>query len=131
MVETGVVISGGNPHYWHLPNGRSGGYLPDSRQLWDVLWELSSSNALDGFAHTHPGSGEPFPSYTDLTTFEAVEAGLGRRVDWWISSSNRTIVIRWNPQLNAYEITPCIKEPNWVRELRILSGISTEMSKVQ
>lgn len=86
-MEAGAVIgAGGKVLYWHLPDGRSGAHLPDSRDLWDVLWE--NRGRVVGFAHSHPGSGAPWPSLTDLTTFSAVERGLGKRLIWWIASSD-------------------------------------------
>ena len=41
---------------------------------------------LAGVAHSHPGGGIPTPSWEDLTTFAAVEDGLGQRLVWWIVS---------------------------------------------
>jgi len=93
-IEAGVVLGQDNEVlYWHLPHTRSGGSLPDSRDLWDVLWE--NRGVVTGFAHTHPGNGLPGPSYTDVTTFAAVEAGLGKRLDWWILSSDSFVLLRW------------------------------------
>ena len=40
MIEAGVVIDRAmNPIFWHLPEGRTAGSIPDTRVLWDVLWE--------------------------------------------------------------------------------------------
>ena len=103
-IETGVVVSlQGEPIHWHLPPGRSAGYLPDSRDLWDVLWE-NRTNLL-GFAHSHPGRGDwPYPSHEDLTTFSAVEAGLGQRLLWWIMSESSVVVYSWvGPGLYDYK----------------------------
>lgn len=80
-METGLVFDRwGRPIFWHLPPDRTGGALPDSRQLWEVLWENREN--LGGVAHTHPWDGPPGPSSTDLTTFAAVEAGLGQKLVW-------------------------------------------------
>lgn len=93
-IETGVVVNlQGEPIFWHLPDNRSTGYLPDSRTLWDVLWE--NRNDLLGFAHSHPGKGYPYPSHEDLTTFAAVEAALGRRLSWWIMSESLIVLFKW------------------------------------
>ncbi len=94
MIEAGVVIGPNGPIYWHLPSGRTGGSIPDSHALWQIFWENRKVRVL-GFAHTHPGSGWPSPSMTDLTTFAAVEAGLGRRLVWWIASSDAISMIHW------------------------------------
>jgi hypothetical protein len=120
MIEAGVVITGAGAVFWHLPNGRTGGSLPDSRQLWDVLWELRKEELL-GFAHSHPGGGIPGPSYTDLTTFAAVELGLGRRLNWWITSSERMILLNWQgPDKLDYQAS-LVEEPDWATQLRINS----------
>ena len=60
--------------------GKSGGSIPDTRDLWEVLWE--NRDRLGGVAHTHPWHGEAWPSTTDVTTFRAVELGLGRELIW-------------------------------------------------
>ena len=92
-MEAGVLLDwDGKPIYWHLPKGRSVAYLPDSRDLWDVIWENRKN--ISGFAHSHPGSGLPSPSHTDLTTFSGIELAIGRRLDWWIISSDRVILAR-------------------------------------
>ncbi len=91
--EEAVVIDiEGHAIHWHCPRGVSGGAIPDSRELWDVLWDNRSSVA--GVAHTHPFDGPAYPSLTDLTTFEAVEAGLGRRLVWWIVTFTEVGVFR-------------------------------------
>lgn len=123
MIEAGVVIDKqGNALHWHLPPGRNTGALPDSRDLWDVLWE--NRDTIAGFAHSHPGSGVTGPSSTDLTTFAAVEAGLGRRLVWWITSSDHLIALRWvGPGRLTYHSVNVDEEPEWVHELRRLSEV--------
>lgn len=117
MIEAGVVITGEGPVYWHLPEGRTGGSLPDSRRLWDVLWELRKEHFL-GFAHSHPGSGVPGPSHTDITTFAAIELGLGRRLAWWITSADRVILLTWiGPEKHKY-MTNLVGEYGWTQQLR-------------
>jgi hypothetical protein len=81
MNEIGLVFdSQGSALYWHLPEGRTATSLPDSRTLWEILWQHRAE--LGGFAHTHPWRGRPDPSMTDITTFEALELGLGRQLLW-------------------------------------------------
>lgn len=122
-IETAAVIGPGDTViHMHEPPGRSISYLPDSQSLWDVSWENKMS--LVGIAHTHPGSGYPGPSRTDLTTFEAMEKGLGRRLKWWILSSTHSILLEWNPVNPGYDVTSFIfppAEPPWMLELRRLS----------
>lgn len=124
MIEAGVVIDiHGEPIHWHLPPGRTGGSLPDSRDLWDVLWKAHTQGILGGFAHSHPGEGIPHPSYTDYTTFLAVQRGLGRDdIIWWITSSDYVIAytIERNNPSNATKTLLAV-EPVWVPELRRLS----------
>ena len=83
----GVII------HWHLPANRSGGFIPDSRDLWEVLWE--NREKLGGIAHTHPWNGEPWPSGTDVTTFAACEAALGKRLLWPVVTLDRMRTFRW------------------------------------
>jgi len=83
MREAGAVIDKHLvPIHWHLPQDRQTSILPDSRTLWEVIWE--HRDVVLGFAHTHPGSGPCGPSSMDTSTFAAIEAGLGRRLTWWI-----------------------------------------------
>jgi proteasome lid subunit RPN8/RPN11 len=116
MLEVGVLIGlDGSPIFWHEPPERTAVSLPDSRKLWDVIWE--NRKTISGFAHSHPGSGIPCPSEEDITTFAAIEAGLGTRLNWWITSSDRMIVCRWDSVCNYinYKIE---QEPIWASELR-------------
>ena len=121
-IEAGVVIDANHrPIYWHVPPDRSGGALPDSRDLWEVLWE--NRDNLQGFAHSHPGSGIPRPSQTDITTFAAVEAGLGARLFWWIISSEAAVLCTWSgPGRLDYDVKRVGYGSSWVPRLRELSN---------
>jgi proteasome lid subunit RPN8/RPN11 len=121
MIEAGVVINkAGEPIHWHMPRNRTNVALPDSRNLWDVLWD-NRENLL-GFAHSHPGAGVPGPSYTDVTTFSAVELALGKRLDWWITSSDSVVVVRYcGPKEYSYQRFAMDAEPSWTNALRALS----------
>lgn len=132
MMETGVVINtNGEPVHWHEPNGRSSGSLPDSRDLWNVLWRAHRDGWLAGVAHSHPGAGIPHPSHEDTSTFVAIERALGRALSWWITSADRLILInRSKDSISVFSnITYGIqtiaveREPFWVPELRRRSGI--------
>jgi hypothetical protein len=94
MLEAGLVFDfqGGLIH-WHLPLDRSGGALPDSRNLWKVLWDNRA--ILGGVAHTHPWNGSPSPSSTDVTTFAAVEKGLGLKLVWPIVTFTEVGYFEW------------------------------------
>lgn len=123
MKEAGVVIGNdGEPAHWHSPDGRSSAYLPDSVSLWEVLRD--GRDEIAGYAHTHPGGGRPGPSVTDVTTFSAVERGLGKRFKWWISSSDETVLVFWTgPDKHDYGVEPVADEPPWVAGLRSASGM--------
>lgn len=93
-METGLVFTEwGVPLFWHIPPDRSMGALPDSRNLWEVLWD--NRKVLGGVAHTHPCSGTAHPSGTDVTTFAAVEAGLGQRLVWPIVTFSEVGYFNW------------------------------------
>jgi len=116
MIETGVVIDlQGVPLHWHTPSNRTSVALPDSRDLWDVLW--NNRQNLQGFAHTHPGRGLPSPSSEDLTTFAAIEAALGQRLSWWIVNEGHVVLLRWEGFYGA-SFVPALP---WTAQLRALS----------
>jgi hypothetical protein len=113
-IEAGVVLDKkGECLHWHLPQGRSVAYLPDSRLLWWVFWDLR--HRLSGFAHSHP-SGVYYPSHEDLTTFAAVEAGLGMRLDWWIVSDDKVTLSHWVE--GEYRTVFVALRPEWVDQLK-------------
>jgi len=120
MMEAGVVISlDGEPLYWHLPGNRTNVALPDSRSLWDIVWE--NREKIAGIAHSHPGAGVPGPSYEDVTTFSAIERALGRRLTWWITSADNAITAVWQgPDKYSYICKLC-KELEWMKTLRQIS----------
>jgi hypothetical protein len=93
-MEAGLVFDfhGGMIH-WHVPPDRSAGALPDSSDLWKILWD--NREILGGVAHTHPWSGAAHPSQTDVTTFAAIEAGLGERLVWPIVTFSEVQYYTW------------------------------------
>ena len=122
-MEAGVVLGlTGEPIYWHVPQGRTEASLPDSHDLWMTFWD--NRDNLSGFAHSHPGSGVPGPSYEDVTTFAAVEKGLGARLEWWIITRDRVAVVWWEgPGRLDYKsraLDPG-NEPDWAPRLRDVS----------
>lgn len=102
MIEVALVFDlDGEVIHWHLPPGRSGGAIPDSRGLWEILWE--NRERLGGVAHTHPWNGRPGPSQTDVTTFAACEAALGKRLLWPIVTFDQVVSFEWvGPDPHAY-----------------------------
>jgi len=86
---------------FHLPHGRTGGSIPDSRDLWALM--MKHRDILGGVAHTHPGKGYPNPSCTDVTTFSACELGLGVRLLWPIATVNSLSLWVWEgPDIYSY-----------------------------
>jgi len=119
MMEAGVLVGFNEEElFWHLPKNRTSGSLPDSRELWDAIWKDRA--IVQGFAHSHPGSGCPAPSHEDVTTFAAVESALGKHLSWWITSSDTLIVVRRKHVGPGYSMS-LVKgdmEPGWVSRLR-------------
>ena len=120
-IEAAVIIDvDGLAIHWHEPPGRSAGHLPDSRDLWSIIWE--HRDRIAGIAHSHPGSGVPGPSWEDITTFAAIEAALGRRLRWWITSADHVIEVLWHgPENHNYagwvvDDNPFLRR--WIAELR-------------
>lgn len=125
MREAAVVVGmDGSAMYWHLPEDRTSGSLPDapsyppSVRLWSFLVE--NMGRVRGIAHSHPGGGVPSPSSTDVETFTLVEKSLGR-LDWWIASSESLVLVRWSDGEGRYVKETILDEPDWVRELRVVS----------
>jgi len=120
-IETGVLF--GFDHevlYWHLPGDRSAGALPDSQKLWEVFRE--NRDKIYGFAHSHPGSGVPGPSWEDVTTFAGIELGLHRRLIWPIVTSDNISNVLWNGpgkyDYVVHQLGGRFHDPSWVAELR-------------
>lgn len=117
MLETAVVVDAeGGVIAWHEPARRSAASIPDSRDLWLVLWD--HRDRLGGLAHSHPGGGQPRPSTEDLTTFAACEAGLGRRLSWWIATTDACVrFVHAGP--GRFDYAPAAPLPTpWLDELR-------------
>ena len=127
-LETALVFdTEGRILQWHLPPGRSGGYLPDSQDLWDTLWahrvKGGGDGRLGGVAHTHPWHGATGYSRTDVTTFAACEAGLGQRLVWPIATFDSLHWFAWQgPGRYDYVEVSAPFELEGLQELRRLSG---------
>jgi hypothetical protein len=123
MREACVVLDrNGQPFHWHLPGDRKACEIPDSRSLWSVLWE--NRERLGGVAHSHPWPGVPAPSQTDVTTFAAIEAALGKRLNWWIVSTDKYVLVHYvqtkikDPYSYVSSEIPWVTQPEWIEELR-------------
>jgi hypothetical protein len=53
--------------------------IPDSRERWQIIWDHRGE--ITEIAHSHPGDFLDF-SNEDLTTMQAVEAGIGHKLIW-------------------------------------------------
>jgi hypothetical protein len=131
FAEAAIVLDlGGRVTLSHLPPGRSAVSLPDSTYLWDHIWRTRLH--VGGVAHLHPGSGEPHPSREDVTTFAAIERGIGRRLRWWISSADMTVRLEWGTYAHGYVTRELWRfrdgEPPWVHFLRGLGDDRTRVS---
>ena len=103
-----------------LPGGGSSVAIPDSRNLWEFIWE--HRDEITGIAHTHPGGGIPGPSYEDLTTFRAIEKGLGKRLEWWIATKDFLSLYVYEDREYVFELVRGIgSDTPWVTELLELS----------
>jgi hypothetical protein len=124
MIETALVFDKqGRILHWHEPPGRSGGSIPDSRNLWDVLWEhrpiaKGGTGRLGGVAHTHPWDGPSGPSQTDVTTFRACEQGLGDLFVWPVVTFTHVTWLRYNPFIDRYMEVPELFPLEGLEELR-------------
>ncbi len=85
-----------------MPLGRTAASLPDSDDLWKVVWNYK--DVIGGIAHTHPWDGKTTASHTDVTTFLAIEKALGKRLLWPIYTMTDSIVYAYG--INGYEVIP-------------------------
>ena len=117
VAEAAVVIDQDDqPTYCHLTEGRTAASIPDSRDLWMVLW--SGRERLAGVAHTHP-AGVDQPSGIDLVTFRACEDGLGRRLSWWIVTPTEVMLCSHDEtDPRGYRCHPDPTPHAWVELLR-------------
>ncbi len=119
-IEAAAVVWPDGTFRLHEPEGRNSVHVPDTQSLWDLAFE--NRGCLEGIAHTHPGSGYPSPSGMDVTTFAAMEKGLGRRLSWWILSSDRSVLVERRG--DGYDVVERIdpsSEPGWMSALRAAS----------
>lgn len=120
MLEAGLIVGlEGQPLCWHTPQNRTSVALPDVRSFWDAIWD--HRHQILGIAHSHPGRGIVAPSHEDITTFIAVEEGLGKRLFWWIVNENHILVMKWESGCYFPTYLAPKETPSWVPELRRLS----------
>ena len=101
MIEAAFVFDkNGEAIHWHLIKGRTEVKIPDSEELWNILW--SNKEEVMGVAHSHPWPGNSSPSLTDITTFSAIERGLGKRLIWPIATLTDIDDWTWAPAVKGY-----------------------------
>lgn len=102
MHEVAMVFDkDGNAIHWS--SGRSAA-VPDSRTMWDIIWE--NRHKIGGVAHTHPWDGPTGPSGTDVTTWAAIEAGLGKRLLWPIVTMTHVHLFYYDEEQKRYVEPP-------------------------
>ena len=105
MIETALVFDDqGRIIQFHLPNGRTAGSIPDSRSLWELLWQYREHVA--GVAHTHPWDGTASFSGIDVTTWRAIELGLGKLLLWPIVTFTEVRCFVYNRVTGNYREVP-------------------------
>jgi hypothetical protein len=121
MLETAVILDlDSQPIFWHMPHGRTSVHIPDSHNLWDIIW--NNRSIISAIAHSHPGKGKPSPSHEDLTTFSAIEAALGKKLLWPIITEDDDILCYYiGPGKYDYARYISVLEKPWIDELRRLS----------
>jgi hypothetical protein len=91
--------------------------------LWELLWEHREQ--LGGVAHTHPWNGDAWFSQTDVTTFAAIEQGLGKRLIWPVVTFSTAQYFEWvGPGQLDYGVVERRRfrlNPNDIQRLRDLS----------
>lgn len=89
--------------------------LPDSRERWTAIW--AHREVLAEVAHSHPGGPAAF-SATDLSTMDAIDAALGRRLGYAVVTPENVLRRRADGSTLIDD-----SEPVWVLELRRASGL--------
>jgi len=129
MIEVAMVFDKeGKALFWLGPRDHTSSSIPDSQVMWQRIWEYR--DIIGGVAHTHPWDGHPWPSDTDVTTFSAVERGLGKRLIWPIITMDDASFFKWFHRPNSELYYQPVKWPyrfttHWLEniiEMRRLSS---------
>ena len=92
--------------------------IPDSLERWQIIWDHRAE--ITEIAHSHPGNFLDF-SNEDLTTMQAVEAGLGRNLIWSIITKDGFL------SRTDGKDTPRPDSPWWLELIRKLSYLEQPM----
>lgn len=91
--------------------------LPDSRSRWEAIW--NNREHLEVIAHSHPVGPSAF-SAEDVSTMEALDAALGKSMQYMVVAPRKTIS---RTAATDEDVSP---EPWWVALLRLASGMQKE-----
>lgn len=89
--------------------------LPDSRVRWEAIWQ--HRDELDAIVHSHPLGPAAF-SAEDESTMQAIDAALGRRMQYCVVAPRVTI-----SRTGDADIIKLHPEPWWAGLLRLSSGM--------
>ena len=92
--------------------------IPDSQERWQIIWDHRAE--ITEIAHSHPGDFLDFSS-EDLTTMQAVEAGLERNLIWSIITKDGFL-----SRADGKD-TPRTDSPWWLELIRKLSYLEQPM----
>lgn len=122
MLEAAVLLDDeARPIHWHAPTDRTAVALPDSRSLWDIIW--ANRKRLYAVAHTHPHGGPLGPSTEDITTFQAIEEGIGRSLEWYILDKDAVVAVESTDGWKSWKVVrlSMLNRTSWAWRLRALS----------
>jgi hypothetical protein len=91
--------------------------LPDSRSRWEAIWD--NREHLEVIAHSHPVGPSAF-SAEDVSTMEALDAALGKSMQYMVVAPRKTIS---RTGTTDEDVSP---EPWWAALLRLASGMQKE-----
>jgi hypothetical protein len=114
LTEVCFLLDAGGAVLWRDSSGDPSA-LPDSRDRWTAIW--TRRDVLAEVAHSHPRGPLAF-SATDLSTMDAVDAALGRRLAWAVVTPEN--LLRRRPDGSTLIDD---NEPSWVADLRAASGL--------
>ncbi|HTW98138.1 MAG TPA: Mov34/MPN/PAD-1 family protein [Acidimicrobiales bacterium] len=114
LVEVCFLLGVGGALLW-ADVGDDATSLGDSRARWEAVW--AHRGELGEIVHSHPGGSLRF-SLEDESTMKAIDAGLGRRLDYGIVSPAG--YLRRRGDGSESRVTD---EPWWTRLLRAASGL--------
>jgi hypothetical protein len=111
--EVCLLISKPGAILWS-DTGSSAVALPDSRERWEAIWV--HREVLDQIVHSHPLGPRAF-SQEDITTMEALDSALGRRLRYAVLAPSGLYVRENGRDFESDE------RPWWAALLKLASGM--------